>query len=176
MNKGITTVLCLALILSLSACKKKDTQETVDAINLDTLETINTSNETAGALDSNQITLDSTMPQATGMSIPMDLDENTTSSQETKSIPDAKDIQRALKNAGYYSGAIDGKIGPKSKAAIKEFQMANDLTGDGKIGAKTWLKLSQYSESQGSSKTSAASTTTNTKKTKRDVSLPPSAR
>ena len=29
-----------------------------------------------------------------------------------------KQIQRALKGAGFYQGPIDGKIGPKTKAAI----------------------------------------------------------
>lgn len=58
--------------------------------------------------------------------------------------PSAKEIQMALKNAGYYEGAIDGKIGPRSKKAIEEFQKANALQVDGKVGPKTWNVLSQY--------------------------------
>ncbi len=56
----------------------------------------------------------------------------------------AKDIQRALKNAGFYDGAIDGKIGPKTKAAIESFQKARGLTADGKVGPKTWAELSKH--------------------------------
>lgn len=56
----------------------------------------------------------------------------------------AMDIQRALKNAGFYEGAIDGKIGPKTKAAIEAFQKAKGLVVDGKVGPKTWLELSKY--------------------------------
>src|SRR3989338_661997 len=52
-----------------------------------------------------------------------------------------KDIQITLKNAGYYTGAIDGKIGPKTKRAIEEFQAAKGLKVDGKVGPKTWNEL-----------------------------------
>ncbi len=58
--------------------------------------------------------------------------------------PSDKEIQTALKNAGYYTGAIDGKIGPRSKQAIEEFQKANGLTVDGKVGPKTWAVLGKY--------------------------------
>ena len=55
-----------------------------------------------------------------------------------------KDIQAALKNAGFYTGAIDGKIGPKTKSAILEFQKAKALKVDGKVGPKTWAELEKY--------------------------------
>lgn len=55
--------------------------------------------------------------------------------------PTPEQIQTALKNAGYYTGDIDGKIGPKSKKAIMDFQIDNGLEADGKVGPKTWAKL-----------------------------------
>jgi len=55
-----------------------------------------------------------------------------------------KDIQLALKNAGFYNGQIDGKIGKKTKKAIREFQKANGLKADGKVGLKTKDLLSRY--------------------------------
>jgi peptidoglycan hydrolase-like protein with peptidoglycan-binding domain len=58
--------------------------------------------------------------------------------------PTSEDIQKALKNAGLYTGSIDGKIGPKTKKAIEQFQSTNGLTVDGKVGAKTWEKLGVY--------------------------------
>jgi peptidoglycan hydrolase-like protein with peptidoglycan-binding domain len=58
--------------------------------------------------------------------------------------PSAKEIQTALKNAGYYAATIDGKIGPQTKKAIEEFQKANALQADGKVGPKTWAVLSKY--------------------------------
>lgn len=58
--------------------------------------------------------------------------------------PAGMEIQTALKNAGFYAGAIDGKIGPKSKKAIEDFQSANGLKVDGKVGPKTWEALSKH--------------------------------
>lgn len=55
-----------------------------------------------------------------------------------------RQIQIALKNAGFYQGAIDGKIGPKTKEAIKAFQKANGLNPDGIVGRRTWEKLSKH--------------------------------
>jgi len=71
----------------------------------------------------------------------------TTGMQQEKYVPETpskKDIQNALKNAGYYNGAVDGKIGSKTRSAIEEFQRANDLKADGKVGKKTWNKLKDY--------------------------------
>ncbi len=58
--------------------------------------------------------------------------------------PNNKDIQQALKNAGVYTGPVDGSIGPKSKKAIRDFQTQSGLSPDGKVGARTWKKLSSY--------------------------------
>lgn len=55
-----------------------------------------------------------------------------------------RQIQTALKNAGYDPGAIDGKIGAKTKKAIKDFQTVSGLKADGKVGPKTWAKLNAY--------------------------------
>lgn len=56
----------------------------------------------------------------------------------------ASDIQKGLKNAGYFSGAIDGKIGPDSREALRNFQRDNGLTPDGVCGKQTWNKLKTY--------------------------------
>ena len=55
-----------------------------------------------------------------------------------------KEIQRALKNAGFYAGSIDGKLGPRTKKAIEEFQKSKGLKADGKVGPKTWGELEKY--------------------------------
>jgi murein L,D-transpeptidase YcbB/YkuD len=54
------------------------------------------------------------------------------------------DIQRALANAGFSPGAIDGKMGAKTKKAIQEFQKEHNLTVDGIVGPKTWERLVPY--------------------------------
>jgi peptidoglycan hydrolase-like protein with peptidoglycan-binding domain len=58
--------------------------------------------------------------------------------------PTGVEVQTALKSAGFYAGNLDGKIGPKSKKAIEEFQKANGLKADGKVGPKTWELLAKY--------------------------------
>lgn len=56
----------------------------------------------------------------------------------------ALSIQRALKNAGYYQGAIDGKIGSGTKKALKDFQRDQGLTSDGVCGRQTWARLKSF--------------------------------
>ena len=53
-------------------------------------------------------------------------------------------IQKALLNAGYYQGTVDGKIGPSTREAVKSFQRDHDLEADGVIGRRTWDKLKVY--------------------------------
>lgn len=68
--------------------------------------------------------------------------------QEQSDDPDSKTIQQALKDLGFYQGEIDGKIGPKTKAAIKEFQTKSGLEADGKVGPRTWAALKEALASQ----------------------------
>ncbi len=58
--------------------------------------------------------------------------------------PSTRAIQQALKNAGLYQGAVDGKMGAQTRGAIKEFQRVNGLHADGVVGRQTWAKLSAY--------------------------------
>ena len=58
--------------------------------------------------------------------------------------PSKHNIQQALKNAGLYQGSVDGKIGPQTRSAIREFQRVNGLKVDGVVGKQTWNKLIPY--------------------------------
>jgi len=58
--------------------------------------------------------------------------------------PSTREIQQALKNAGFYQGAIDGKMGPMTRGAVQEFQRVHGLADDGVVGKQTWAKLSLY--------------------------------
>lgn len=49
-----------------------------------------------------------------------------------------KQLQQTLKSKGYDPGPIDGIYGPKTKAAVKAFQLASGLTADGTVGNQTW--------------------------------------
>lgn len=54
------------------------------------------------------------------------------------------EIQTALKAAGFYTGPVDGKIGPVTRTAIRAFQEARGLQVDGKVGPKTWTALAPF--------------------------------
>ena len=55
-------------------------------------------------------------------------------------------IQNILTEADCSPGKIDGKLGPKTKEAIKQFQKKSRLVIDGKIGYKTLRALSDFYE------------------------------
>src|SRR3989338_3367790 len=55
-----------------------------------------------------------------------------------------KQVQKALKLAGYDPGVIDGRLGQKTRKAIKEFQRANGLKTDGVAGRETQAHLRDY--------------------------------
>jgi len=52
-----------------------------------------------------------------------------------------KSLQRMLKKAGYFKGSIDGKFGNLTIRAVKRFQWAKGLHGDGLAGTKTMEAL-----------------------------------
>lgn len=58
--------------------------------------------------------------------------------------PNTREVQQALKNAGFYQGAVDGHNGPMTRDAVKEFQRVHGLTDDGVVGRQTWQKLKAY--------------------------------
>ena len=55
-----------------------------------------------------------------------------------------REIQGALKNAGFDPGPIDGKLGSRTRQAIREFQGVNGLQVDGIVGKRTWAKLAPF--------------------------------
>jgi murein L,D-transpeptidase YcbB/YkuD len=57
-----------------------------------------------------------------------------------------KKVQLALYTAGFDPGKIDGKMGPQTVQAVKNFQEANALKVDGIVGKETWEKLQGYLE------------------------------
>lgn len=55
-------------------------------------------------------------------------------------------VQRALEQAGFDPGQIDGELGPRTDQALRAFQKAQGLEPDGIVGVKTWSALSEYLE------------------------------
>ena len=60
--------------------------------------------------------------------------------------PSTREIQQALKNAGFYQGSLDGKMGPSTRDAVKEFQRVHGLSDDGVVGKRTWAKLRAFAD------------------------------
>ena len=88
-------------------------------------------------------------------SVPADTLNAAVSASASGALTQNQKIQTALKNAGLYSGKIDGKIGPGSKAAITAFQTQQGLKADGKVGPKTWAALEPYLTGSGTTATAA---------------------
>lgn len=54
---------------------------------------------------------------------------------------DVREAQTLLDGQGFSPGKIDGVYGPRSAGAAEKFQAAKSLAVDGKVGPKTWAAL-----------------------------------
>jgi cell wall-associated NlpC family hydrolase len=50
-------------------------------------------------------------------------------------------LQRRLSTVGFSPGPIDGDFGPKTEAAVKQFQRANKLPETGIVDSQSWARL-----------------------------------
>ena len=57
---------------------------------------------------------------------------------------EVKNLQKALKDKGYYTGSIDGKFSKEVKIAVEKFQKDSNLKADGIAGPKTLQLLGMY--------------------------------
>ena len=70
-----------------------------------------------------------------------------------------KELQRRLKELGYYNNSIDGDYGAKTVVAVKAFQKKNGLTADGVAGSSTLKKLNSTSAVKASTTATTTSST-----------------
>lgn len=131
-------VIAAALIFSvyMFGCgKRQATEESQEPITMETMSAMTVTNAAVAPEAGVPIAkVEAVTPAASAVNLP----------PAGSGQPAAQEIQTALKNAGYYAGDIDGKIGPKTKKAIEEFQKANNLKVDAKVGPKTWALLSTH--------------------------------
>lgn len=137
MKKLVLVIFLLVTVVYLAGCGKKQTpiSEIQEPISIEELSSVNTQPQAPAEVTAKA------KPQVSVPGVEAKLEPLPPSGPYK---PTATEIQTALKNAGYYSEAIDGKIGPKTKKAIEEFQKASGLKADGKVGLKTWGALSKY--------------------------------
>ena len=75
---------------------------------------------------------------------------------------DVRKAQQALTDKGFNPGPVDGVMGPKTKAAITEFQTKENLKANGRLDRETKAKLMTASSSATTSSPAASPTTTTT--------------
>ena len=81
----------------------------------------------------------------------------TATTADSSDVATIKSVQTMLKELGYYTGEITGKVGNKTEAAIKKFQKEYDLTADGVAGPSTIARLkSVYADKGGSTGSSSS--------------------
>lgn len=139
MKKTGFVILALMAGVYLFGCgKKQQAEETMpETMSIEALSTVDTKTQTPSSENKSQESDLQEIQIVSAQDVPKL--ENLPPAGPYK--PATAEIQKALKNAGYYAGAIDGKKGPKTKKAIEDFQRANSLEADGKVGPKTWAKL-----------------------------------
>lgn len=133
MKRLLSFAVVVLVLVALSGCGKRQEMEELQPITMESLSTVTGS--TVAVPDFKDQEIKATAP-VTKESFPLP--------PQGPYKPSANEIQIALKNAGFYTGSVDGKIGPKSKKAIEDFQSANGLKVDGKVGAKTWEAMGKY--------------------------------
>jgi len=140
-----TGLVIAGIFLFLSGCKTMEAQP----VERNTETTASTASSVP--VSSNTSSSSSIAPSSPEMEMPRGSSQNAAIAPEVTEPaavvpekPTKKNIQTALKNAGYYAGEIDGKFGPKTKKAVEEFQAANSLSVDGVVGPLTWNLLKKY--------------------------------
>ena len=64
--------------------------------------------------------------------------------------PRVKELQEILKEAGFQPGPIDGEMGPRTRAAIREFQKKEGWMPSGIVDFETWTEVSRQKTQLGS--------------------------
>jgi peptidoglycan hydrolase-like protein with peptidoglycan-binding domain len=68
-----------------------------------------------------------------------------------------KAVQQALKDKGHDPGEVDGKMGPKTQQALRDYQQKEGLKATGRVDSQTASKLGVQASASGSSSSPAAS-------------------
>jgi len=67
-----------------------------------------------------------------------------------------KAVQQALKDKGHDPGEVDGKMGPKTQAALRDYQQKEGLKTTGRVDSETASKLGVQAKADTSSSPAAS--------------------
>jgi peptidoglycan hydrolase-like protein with peptidoglycan-binding domain len=85
-----------------------------------------------------------------GQSAQDTMNKSSENSAHAQSSTAVREAQQALKDKGFDAGPIDGIMGPKTSAAVKEFQQAQGLKSTGQLDAQTLSALDVQATGMGS--------------------------
>jgi len=68
-------------------------------------------------------------------------DKRSNKENDVKNADAVKQVQQTLQNEGHYRGKIDGALGLRTRASIREFQRATNLPVTGQLDLQTAGKL-----------------------------------
>jgi peptidoglycan hydrolase-like protein with peptidoglycan-binding domain len=85
---------------------------------------------------SSGLTVDGIVGPQTWQALPADPDTPELSNGSTGTEVSA--MQQPLKNAGFYTGTVDGVFGPNTEAAVRAYQSSRGIVADGIVGDETW--------------------------------------
>ncbi len=138
MKKCVLLVVAVFTLSLLAGCgKKKDESASLEALNGVASENVVSVSDTGADNSTVPVIVENAETAPTAAAGEM-------AATALSGKPTTKQIQQALKNAGFYAGKVDGNAGPKTKKAIEAFQSQNGLKADGKVGPKTWKLLSTH--------------------------------
>jgi peptidoglycan hydrolase-like protein with peptidoglycan-binding domain len=80
-------------------------------------------------------------PGATGMQQPSTPAPTDQTEAVNPSLDTIKAAQQQLKTEGLYAGAIDGRVGPATKAAVRQYQQKNGLKQTAMLDKETLQRL-----------------------------------
>jgi len=96
----------------------------------------NTENAVKNFQQSKGLTVDGVVGNQTWGAMPADPDTPELSNGSTGS--EVSSMQTVLKNAGLYTGTVDGDFGPLTQSAVEAYQTQRGVTVDGVVGDETW--------------------------------------